>query len=89
VRGRSLGDLPVAVVARGRAQDYAAAGLDAATGRALEEVWRDGQRRLRALSTRSRFTVATGSGHLVPRERPDLVREAVRWVLAQSCVDVS
>lgn len=83
VRGRTLGDRPVAVVARGRAQDYAAAGLDAATGRALEELWQDGQRRMLRLSTRSRLTVAAGSGHLVPRERPDAVREAVRWVLTE------
>ncbi|WP_432523678.1 alpha/beta fold hydrolase [Kineococcus sp. SYSU DK006] len=81
VRGQFLGDLPVAVVARGVAQDYAAAGIDAATGRRLEEVWQDGQRRLLGLSRRTRSTVATGSGHLVPRERPDAVLDAVRWVL--------
>ncbi|WP_432512492.1 alpha/beta fold hydrolase [Kineococcus sp. SYSU DK001] len=83
VRGQVLGDLPVAVVARGLAQDYAAAGIDAGTGRRLEEVWQDGQRRLLDLSTRTRFRVAAGSGHLVPREQPAAVLDAVRWVLAQ------
>ncbi|WP_432540660.1 alpha/beta fold hydrolase [Kineococcus sp. SYSU DK002] len=84
VRGQFLGDLPVAVVARGRAQDYAAAGIDAATGRRLEEVWQDGQRRLLGLSSRTRLSVATGSGHLVPREEPAAVLDAVRWVLARA-----
>ncbi|WP_432508114.1 alpha/beta fold hydrolase [Kineococcus esterisolvens] len=83
VRGQFLGDLPLAVVARDQAQDYAAAGLDAATGARLEEIWQDGQRRLLTLSRRARFTVATGSGHLVPRERPDAVVDAVRQVLGE------
>jgi pimeloyl-ACP methyl ester carboxylesterase len=81
VRGQSLGDLPLAVIARGRAQDYSAVGVDAATGQRLEAIWQDGQRRLLRLSTRTRFSVAPGSGHLVPRDDPGAVLDAVRWVL--------
>lgn len=81
VRGQSLGALPLAVIARGRAQNYSAAGVDAATGQRLEAIWQDGQRLLLQLSTRTRFNVATGSGHLVPRDDPGAVLDAVRWVL--------
>lgn len=82
VRGQDLGDTPVRVIARGEAQDYAAAGISAAGGAELERVWQDGQRAMTGLSTDSRLVVAEGSGHLVPHDRPDVVVDQVLDVLA-------
>ncbi|BAL86180.1 hypothetical protein AMIS_9600 [Actinoplanes missouriensis 431] len=82
VRRQQLGDLPVRVIARGLPQDYAAAGIDATTGAALEQVWQDGQRRMLELSRDSRLMIAEHSGHLVPYEQPSIIIDAVREVLA-------
>ncbi|WP_263120537.1 alpha/beta hydrolase [Cellulomonas fimi] len=81
LRGQDLGDLPVRVIARGLPQDYAAAGIDTATGRELERLWQDGQRRMLSLSSDSTLVVAEHSGHLIPREQPDLVVAEVASLL--------
>lgn len=83
VRGQRLGALPVVVVARGIAQDYAAAGLSPEVGQEIEDIWQDGQRRLLDLSSASRLVVAENSGHLVPRDQPEAVVESVRAVVAE------
>ncbi|WP_205693540.1 alpha/beta hydrolase, partial [Cellulomonas sp. IC4_254] len=77
VRGQDLGDLPVRVIARGEAQDYAAAGISAGGGAELERIWQQGQRDMLGLSTDARLVVAEGSGHLVPHDRPDVVVDQV------------
>jgi pimeloyl-ACP methyl ester carboxylesterase len=81
VRGQDLGDLPVRVIARGEPQDYAAAGISARGGAELERIWQEGQRALTGLSSRAALVVAEGSGHLVPRDRPDLVVDQVLEVV--------
>lgn len=83
VRGQDLGGLPLVVVARGVAQDYAAAGLSTEAGQEVEAIWQDGQRRLLELSSASRLVVAAESGHLVMRDQPEVVVEAVRDVVAE------
>lgn len=83
VRGQRLGPLPVVVVARGLAQDYAAAGLSPEVGAEIEDIWQDGQRQLLKLSTASRLVVAEGSGHMVMRDQPDVVVESVREVVGE------
>ncbi|MCD9032052.1 alpha/beta hydrolase [Luteimonas sp. Y-2-2-4F] len=65
--------VPVAVLAAGERPD----GMTAARFAA----WQDAQREL-AARTGGRFLIAEGSGHLVPRDRPDAVVDAVRAVLA-------
>ncbi|TKR26607.1 alpha/beta hydrolase [Cellulomonas hominis] len=87
VRGQDLGDLPVRVVARGEPQDYAAAGISARGGAELERIWQDGQRRMLGLSSRAALVVAEGSGHLVPRDRPDVVVDQVLEVLTEIGAD--
>ncbi|VTR78360.1 alpha/beta fold hydrolase [Cellulomonas hominis] len=83
VRGQDLGDLPVRVIARGDPQDYAAAGISAGGGAELERIWQAGQRGMLDLSTRARLVVAEGSGHLVPRDRPDVVVAEVLGVVGE------
>jgi pimeloyl-ACP methyl ester carboxylesterase len=62
-----LGSKPLMVVTRGRD---------------LDPPWRAGQAALLRLSTNSSQVVAPGSGHHVQLDRPDVVVEAVRTVLA-------
>ncbi|MDD7928734.1 alpha/beta fold hydrolase [Microbacterium thalli] len=83
LRGQDLGALPVRIIARGLPQDYAAAGIDDATGQQLERIWQDGQRRMLTLSTDSRLVVAERSGHLVPAEQPDIIVDQVRELLGK------
>lgn len=81
LRQQDLSDLPLRVIARGLPQDYAAAGIDDDTGRQLERIWQDGQRRMLSLSSNSRLVVAERSGHLVTTEQPDIIVDQVRQVL--------
>lgn len=62
-----LGSKPLVVVTRGRD---------------LDPPWRAGQAALLRLSTNSSQVVAAGSGHYVHLDRPEVVVEAVRTVLA-------
>jgi pimeloyl-ACP methyl ester carboxylesterase len=62
-----LGSKPLVVVTRGRD---------------LDPSWQAGQAALLRLSTNSSQVVAAGSGHDVQLDRPDVVVEAVRTVLA-------
>jgi hypothetical protein len=59
-----------------------AVGVDAETGPELERIWRDGQRRMLALSTDSSLVVAECSGHLIPAEQPEIVVSEVRALFA-------
>lgn len=81
IRGQDLGDLPVRIIARGRAQDYAGAGIPAEVGRELEAIWQDGQRRMLAISTDSSLAVATDSGHMVIHDQSELVVEIINDLL--------
>jgi pimeloyl-ACP methyl ester carboxylesterase len=64
----TLGDKPLVVLASGQ-------------NMAASKDWRVGQKKQAALSTNSRFTIATGSGHYIQHERPQLVIDAVREVV--------
>jgi len=67
-----LGDLPLVVLSRGRAEDDAAA----------EEGHRREQAELVVLSRSGRQVVAERSGHHIPLQEPELVVAAVRDVLS-------
>lgn len=79
-RCTAVGDLPLVVVSRGRAQ--APAGLPSELVMRREHAWRIMQCELAALSTRSVHLTAEHSGHLVHEEQPDMAVEGVRQVLA-------
>ena len=58
------------------------AGLTAELNRAHEQVWQELQAELAALSSRGRLVVAQDSGHYIQLERPELVIDAIREVVA-------
>jgi pimeloyl-ACP methyl ester carboxylesterase len=76
---RSAGDIPVEVIQHG--QQYLAAVPD--YGPALEQAWSAGQRKWLGLSSRSKLSTATNSGHYIYVDQPDLAVQAVQRVIAQ------
>ncbi len=77
IRGQRLGDLPVRIIARNIAPDYAAAGISDEGGGQIEEIWRDGQRRMLELSTNAELIIAERSGHMVMQDEPELVMNTI------------
>ena len=76
----ALGDLPLAVLSRGRADPLP--GLSETDNRRFEDEWGKLQAELPKLSRRSRTVTATASGHDIHLTQPELVVEAVRGVIA-------
>jgi pimeloyl-ACP methyl ester carboxylesterase len=70
--------MPLAVLSRD-GSGFPPNSLDAAQ----ERLWRQLQDELAAMEPGSSHVIATGGGHDIPRERPDLVIAAVRRVLAE------
>lgn len=81
IRGQHLGDLPVRIIARGIAPDYAGAGISEAGGKKLEDIWRAGQVAMLDISTDSRMILAEQSGHMVMDSEPDLIVDAILELL--------
>jgi len=71
---RTLGKVPVIVIARDPSIPYAGDGVR----------WELIQKEKLGLSTNSELIVASGSGHDVPLRRPDLIIAAVKKLAAQS-----
>ena len=76
---RSLGDLPVVVLASGVFLREAPTRPEA--GQRLHEIWQDLQRELASLSSSSVYSVVESSGHFIQRDQPEVVIYAIRWVL--------
>ncbi len=83
IREQNLGDLPVRIIARGKPQDYTAAGMDVEIGEQLEAIWQDGQRQMLDLSTDASLTVAEESGHMIIHDQPDLVIDTINALLEE------
>ncbi len=83
IRGQDLGALPVRIIARGIAPDYASVGISEEGGRKIEEIWRAGQEAMLEISADSRLTIAKKSGHMVMSYQPELVVEAVMDLLGE------
>lgn len=75
-----LGDLPLVVISRGQAQAPIGWSPELQTQR--EQVWRQMQRELAALSSRSVHLIAERSGHLVHKEQPDIIVEGIRQAVS-------
>lgn len=78
----SLGELPIAVLTSG---SYLIEGdLGPVVGPALYRTLRRGHEKYASLSSRSRHTIHEDVGHSIPRHRPELVVDAIRWVVSSS-----
>lgn len=75
----ALGDLPLVVLSRGRADPLP--GLSEEDSRSFEQEWSKLQAQLTQLSRRARSVTATRSGHDIHLTEPELVVEAVRSVI--------
>jgi pimeloyl-ACP methyl ester carboxylesterase len=76
----SLGDLPLIVLSHG--QPMPLPGMTAEVNQAYEQVWQQLQAELAVLSSRGRLVVAEDSCHYIHLERPQLVIDAIREVVA-------
>jgi pimeloyl-ACP methyl ester carboxylesterase len=77
----SLGDLPLVVIARDPNAKHRPTSSSAPSE--AEQRWQRHQEDMGHLSSNSTFMVAEGSGHSVPRDRPDVVIKAVRQVVEE------
>jgi beta-lactamase class D/pimeloyl-ACP methyl ester carboxylesterase len=81
LRGQDLGNLPVRVIARGLAPDYAAAGITDKAAAQIEQIWREGQEELLSISSNSKLVIAKQSGHMVMKDQPELIEEVIRELI--------
>jgi pimeloyl-ACP methyl ester carboxylesterase len=79
---RDLGDLPVVVIRHGDPLG-ADAGVPPGLEDEVEAAWRSMQDDLTTISAQGRLVVADGSGHDIHLERPDVVIDAIRDVVAR------
>ena len=79
---RSLGDMPLIVLTRGK--DALRPGETAETAQARQELWRAMHDEIAALSTRGERRTVEGTGHMIPTERPEAVIAAIEDVLAMA-----
>ena len=77
---RSAGDIPVAVMRHGKPYLQAVPQY----GAELERAWAAGQRKWLTLSTQSKAITATGSGHYIYVDQPDLTATTIQDVAAQA-----
>lgn len=82
IRGQQLGKLPVRIISRGIAPDYASSGISEEGGRKLEAIWQAGQREMLNISSDSKQVVAEESGHMIIHDQPELVVDILRDLLA-------
>lgn len=77
--GHNLPDIPLAVIARGRAEAWPP-GYPA---EALERVWRDLQKDLAARAPQGKLLIAEQANHNIPGEQPQIVIDATRSIVNQ------
>jgi hypothetical protein len=78
----SLGDLPLAVLSHD--PDKPSSDLPPEIAKPTNEAWERMQSELSHLSTRGTQTIAKNSAHYIQVDRPDVVIDAVRNVVAQA-----
>jgi pimeloyl-ACP methyl ester carboxylesterase len=77
----SLGDMPLAVLSHD--PDKPSADFPADLAKPINQAWEKMQQELAHLSTRGTQIIAKNSSHYIQIDRPDVVIEAVRSVVAQ------
>jgi len=74
-----LPDIPITVIARGRAERWP----PGYPTEALERVWRDLQQDLAARAPQGRFLIAEQANHNIPGEQPQMIVDATRSMINQ------
>lgn len=75
---RPLGDMPLAVLTAGSANN------PAFQREGAREIWFEMQRELAALSTNSKHVIADNSTHYIHEDEPEIVIDAIRWVVEEA-----
>jgi pimeloyl-ACP methyl ester carboxylesterase len=83
-RAGPLGNIPLVVLSHDPEKLYPAPGGSLRPDKELNPRWEGLQSELAQLSTDSSRSIATGSGHYIQYDRPDLVIEAVKKLVEQS-----
>jgi pimeloyl-ACP methyl ester carboxylesterase len=77
-----LGSIPLVVLSHDPEKLYPIPGSSPRSDKDFNPLWEEFQGELAQLSTNASRVVATGSGHYIQYDRPDLVIEAVRKLVA-------
>jgi pimeloyl-ACP methyl ester carboxylesterase len=78
---KSLGDLPMTVLASG---EFRLRIPDPGLAARMHALWQDLQRDLAGLSTRSKFVAVEDSGHFIQIDKPQAVVDAIREMVEQA-----
>jgi pimeloyl-ACP methyl ester carboxylesterase len=76
-----LPDVPMIVIARDKADQLPGPPMDAATIQQAEQIWRAAQAELASQVSDGTLIVATGSGHSIQFDQPQVVIDAIRAIL--------
>jgi pimeloyl-ACP methyl ester carboxylesterase len=79
---QSLGSIPVEVLTAGNPPDNSRRSAEGNLH--FAQRWAQGHKRLAALSTRGEATVVPGATHDIQNDRPDVVLNAIRKILAEA-----
>ncbi|MBP1904705.1 pimeloyl-ACP methyl ester carboxylesterase [Paenibacillus turicensis] len=74
---QNLGELPVKIIARGIAPNYASLGISKEGGKQLEQIWMEGQQQMLAISSNTEMIIAEASGHYVMWDQPELLIDMI------------
>lgn len=83
IRGQDLGNLPVKVIARGIAPDYAGSGISQQAGEQIEQIWSNGQKEMLSISSQAEYILAEQSGHYVMWDQPELIINVITDLIAE------
>jgi hypothetical protein len=79
-----LGNIPLVVLSHDPEKLYPVPGRSPRPDKEFNPLWEEFQSELARLSTDASRVIATGSGHYVQYDRPDLVIETVRNLVEQA-----
>ncbi len=79
--GRGIKDKPLIVITAGKPLNAKEAGLSEEDANQIQKVWPELQKDLVSKSRRGKQVIAQNSGHMITREQPEIVSEAIREML--------
>ena len=79
--GEKLGNKPLIVITAGKALKAEEVGLPEEQVNQINKVWKDLQIDLVAKSTKGKQIIAENSGHMITREQPEIIVQAIQEVI--------